>query len=106
MTENVSNYGTRSGKKVYPLSDSELTILANLNDKLNLSLDSESQSNINGFRAIVKELRKQKWSIYDLHELGISLWSLGVISLKLSGLFGYPHNPFGTHGINRESFIS
>jgi len=106
MSENVSNYGTRSGKKVYSLSDSEMKTLATLNDKLNLKLDSTSQRSIDGFRAIWKELRKQKWSKYDLHELGISLWSLGVISLKLSGLFGYPHNPFGTHGINPESISS
>ena len=106
MTENVRNYGSRSGKKVYTLSDSEMKTLATLNDKLNLNLDSGSQGSIDGFRVIVKALREQKWSIYDLHELGISLWSIGVINLKLRGFLGYPYNPFGAHGINRESFIS
>jgi hypothetical protein len=87
------------------LNDSELAILATLNTKLNLGLDQNVQRTPDGVKLIIKELINQKWRIYDLHEIGISLRSVGVICLKLKGFFGYPYNPFGTFGIKKESFI-
>ena len=85
-------------------NDSELAILATLNTKLNLGLDSNAQKTPAGVRLIVRELTNQKWHIRDLHDNGISLRSVGVIYLKIKGLFGYPYNPFGNLGIKKESF--
>lgn len=110
MIEIIRNYGGRNvllngHANNCSLNNSEIAILEILNAKLSLDLDTETQKSIEGLRVICKKLIKQKWSIYDLHELGISLRSLGVICLKLRGLYGYPHNPFGVFGINKNVFI-
>ena len=53
---------------------------------------------------ITKELVRQGWSIYDLHEIGISLRSIGVICLKIRGFLGYPYNPFGNFRYKKRMF--
>ena len=109
-TEVIRSYGSRAsflnGRTCRSLSESEIANLAVLNDKLNLKLDSETQQSIYGLRLIARTLIKNKWSSYDLHELGISLRSIGVICLKLRGFFGYERDPFGSFGINKASFIN
>lgn len=107
--EIIRNYGSRvallNEKKDSSFSDSEIAALALLNAKLNLKLDPTKQQSIEGLKLILSEIINQKWKIHDLHSLGISLRSLGVICLKLRGLYHFPYDPFGRFGINKEKFI-
>lgn len=108
--EIIGNYKNRvallNERMSIGLTEAEITILETLNTKLSLNLNSSEQQSIEGLRLIILELVKQKWSLRRLHqELKMSLYSLGVICLKLRGLYGYPYSPFGNFGINKERFI-
>lgn len=93
----------KNERRAVPLSEVELTILAVLNAKLNLNLDSEKQKKLDGIKLIGKELVRQNFTRRRLHDLGISLRSLGVIYLKLQG-FCCQVNPLGSFGVDELLF--
>ena len=99
----VSRVLLKNERRAAPLSEIELTILAVLNAELNLNLDLEKQNKLDGVKLIGKELVRQSLTRRRLHDLGISLRSLGVIYLKLQG-FSCQVNPLGSFGVDNLLF--